>query len=74
MIDHWQNFKVAGKYIFGSKGNVLYRYEIAAFRVEDWTMPPEIYKSKSFNFSSSRLYALMKGPDGLNTISVYSIH
>lgn len=73
MIDHWQNFKVAGKFIFGSRANSLFRYDIKTYRVEEWTMPEEIIKSKSFNFSNTRLYALMKGPEGINNIRVYSI-
>ena len=74
MIDHWQNFKVVGKYIFGSRGDILYRYEIKTFRVDDWKMPEEIYKSKAFNFSSSRLYALRPECSGKeNCIFIYTI-
>jgi hypothetical protein len=74
MIDHWHNFKVAGKYIFGSRAGTLYRYEISSFRLDDWTMPEQIVKSKAFNFSATRLYALMKNANGDNsTISVYLI-
>jgi hypothetical protein len=74
MIQHWQNFKVAGKYIFGSKGDILYRYEISTFRVDEWKMPEEIYKSSAFNFSSSRLYALRPGCSGKdNCVLIYSI-
>lgn len=69
MIDHWQNFKVAGKYIFGSKADMLFRYEISSFRYDEWKMPEQIYESKAFNFSSSRLYALKN-----NAIEIYSIH
>ncbi|HEX7902306.1 MAG TPA: hypothetical protein VF487_00405 [Chitinophagaceae bacterium] len=60
LISHWQNFKVAGKYIFGSNADILHRYEISSFRLDEWKMPEEISKSRSFNFSSSRLYALKK--------------
>jgi hypothetical protein len=67
LITKWQNFKVAGKYIFGSNNNILHRYEISTFRLDEWTMPEEIYKSRAFNFSSSRLYALKK-----DKIEVYS--
>ena len=75
MIDHWQNFKVAGKYIFGSRAGILYRYEISSFRLDDWAMPEQIAKSKAFNFSATRLYALMKNTtDNNSTIRVYSIH
>jgi hypothetical protein len=75
MIDHWQNFKVAGKYIFGSRSDTLFRYEIPSFRVDEWKMPDEIYQSKAFNFSSTRLYALMKNADGTgnSSIRIYSI-
>lgn len=68
MIQRWNNFKVAGKYIFGSKSDTLYRYEISAFQYDEWKMPPEIFRSRSFNFSSSRLYALKN--DG---IEIYTI-
>jgi hypothetical protein len=68
MINHWQNFKVAGKYIFGSRADTLYRYEIRSFLYDDWKMPEQLYHSRSFNFSSSHLYALKK--DG---IEIYSI-
>lgn len=69
MIDHWSNFKVAGKYIFGTRQNMLYRYEIKSFRVDEWKIPDEIYQSKAFNFSSTRLYVLKDGE-----IQIYSIH
>lgn len=68
MIQRWNNFKVAGKYIFGSKSDTLFRYEISAFQYDDWKMPEQIYRSRSFDFSASRLYALKK--DG---IEIYSI-
>jgi hypothetical protein len=69
LITKWQNFKIAGKYIFGSNADTLHRYEISSFRLDEWKMPEEIYRSRSFNFSSTRLYALKK--DGLE---VYSYH
>ena len=69
MIDRWQNFKVAGKYIFGSRADTLFRYEISTFRLDEIKMPEQIFRSKAFNFTSSRLYALKN-----NEIEVYSIH
>ncbi len=68
LITGWQNFKVAGKYIFGSKADTLYRYDITSFMYDDWTMPEELYKSRAFNFSSSRLYALKK-----DRVEIYTI-
>ena len=67
LIAGWSNFKVANKYIFGSKDNKLFRYDIRTYRVEEWLMPSEIYKSKSFNFTSFRLYALKD-----DSIEIYS--
>ena len=60
VISHWQNFKVAGKYIYGSHSDTLYRYEINTFLLDEWKMPAQIYQSRSFNFTSTRLYALKK--------------
>jgi hypothetical protein len=68
MISRWQNFKVSGKYIFGSRADTLYRYEINTFLYDEWKMPEQIFRSKEFNFTSARLYALKK--DG---IEIYSI-
>ncbi|HYM92725.1 MAG TPA: hypothetical protein VET23_01185 [Chitinophagaceae bacterium] len=59
-ITGWKNFKVSGKYIYGSNNDTLHRYEIGTFRLDEWKMPEEIYRSRSFNFTSSRLYALKK--------------
>ena len=66
-ISGWKNFKVSNKYIFGSSNNRLYRYNISTFRTEEWRMPDEIANSLSFNFTSSRLYALKN-----NRVEIYS--
>jgi hypothetical protein len=66
-ISGWKNFKVSNKYIFGSTNNRLYRYNISTFRTEEWRMPDEIANSLSFNFTSSRLYALKN-----NRVEIYS--
>jgi hypothetical protein len=67
LIAKWQNFKVTGKYIFGSIGNKLFRYNITTFRIEEWQMPEEIAQSILFNFTSSRVYALKK-----DKVEIYS--
>lgn len=69
LISGWQNFKVAGKYMFGSSGNKLFRYDIKTFRVDEWALPEELYRSETFNFSTSRLYALKK-----DRIEIYTFH
>lgn len=68
LIQQWQNFKVAGRYIFGSKGDTLYRYEISSFRYDEWKLPAQLSQSTSFNFTATRLYALKE-----NRIEIYSI-
>lgn len=73
LVQGWQNFKVSGKFIFGSKADTLYRYEISTFQYDDWPMPEPIRNSKSFNFSSSRLYALKNECNGKEScIYIYS--
>lgn len=67
LISGWNNFKVTGKYIFGSKDNKLFRYDIRNFRVDEWKLPDELYESRSFNFTNSHLYALRK-----DSIEIYS--
>jgi hypothetical protein len=67
LISRWQNFKVAGKYIFGSLGNTLYRYEIKTFRYDEWTLPEQLSGSRAFSFSMSRLYALKQ-----DNLEIYS--
>ena len=68
IITGWQNFKVTGKYIFGSKADTLYRYDISNFMYDEWTKPEGLIKRKSFNFTSSRLYALKK-----DSVEIYTI-
>jgi len=60
MINHWQNLKVVGKNIFGSRADTLYRYEINSFRLDKWKMPEQLAHSLFFNFTSTHLYALKK--------------
>ncbi len=67
LITGWRNFKVSGNYIFGSNDDILHRYEIRTFRLDEWKMPKVISHSLSFDFTASRLYALKKGE-----IEIYS--
>ncbi len=68
LVTRWQNFKVAGKYIFGSMKDKLFRYDIRTYRVDEWKLPDELYRSNAFNFSSTRLYALKK-----DVLEIYSL-
>ena len=60
LISGWQDFKVAGKFIFGINDDTLHRYEINTFRVDDQKLPGPLKNSLKVNFTSSRLYALKK--------------
>ena len=74
MILGWENFKVAGKFIYGSRSDTLFRYDIRTYLVDEWKMPKQILGSKAFNFSSSRLYALRKEEGTENSsVMIYSI-
>lgn len=60
LIQGWKNFKVTGKYIYGSSENKLLRYDIASFKVDEWDLPEQLRTARSFNFSGTRLYTLQK--------------
>ncbi|RYY54793.1 MAG: hypothetical protein EOO09_12985 [Chitinophagaceae bacterium] len=66
-ITGWENVKVTGKFIYGSKGNVLYRYDIRTFRLDEFSLPEALKGSRAFNFTGSRLYALKQ-----DTIEIYT--
>ena len=63
MITGWQNFKVAGKYIYGSKADTLYRYDISDFQYDEWKLPGQLQNALSFNFTAGRVYALKSEAD-----------
>lgn len=67
-IYRWQNFKVAGNHIFGSRADTLFRYDIKTFLLDEWKMPEALQNARSFHFSATRLYALKA--DG---IDIYEI-
>lgn len=68
LIAGWHNFRVTGRYIYGTKDHKLYRYDIRNFRFDEWQVPPEFLGSAAFSFSSFRLYALKK-----DLIEVYTL-
>lgn len=74
LIRDWENFRVSGKYIFGSKADTLYRYSISSFSYDEWPMPAPVKGSNSFSFSATRVYALKPSCDGRNScIYIYAI-
>ncbi|MCX8021019.1 MAG: hypothetical protein N2747_11060 [Chitinophagaceae bacterium] len=60
LIQRWKNFRVSGKYIFGSVNDTLYRYEIHTSLTDEWEMPAALKNSDVFSFTSTRMYALKK--------------
>ncbi|MBI5372732.1 MAG: hypothetical protein HZA79_11985 [Sphingobacteriales bacterium] len=73
-IRQWQNLKVAGPYIFGSRSDTLFRYEISSFMYDEWKLPGELRTAAAFNFSSTRLYALQKDcGDQQSCLLVYAL-
>jgi hypothetical protein len=73
-IRNWKNLRVAGNYIFGSKTDTLYRYEISSFLYDEWTLPAELKAATLFNFSNTRLYALRPEVDGKSaSIGIYTL-
>ena len=69
LIYGWQDFKVAGKFIFGINNDTLHRYEINTFRVDEEKLPIPLKNSLRVNFTSSRLYALKR-----DLLEIYTLH
>src|SRR6266487_422697 len=69
LISGWQDFKVAGKFIFGINNDTLHRYEINTFRLDEDKLPIPLNNSLKVNFTSSRLYALKK-----DLLEIYTLH
>jgi glutaredoxin-related protein len=69
MLSGWKNFKVAGKFIFGTNNDTFHKYELRTYRVDDQKFPSPLRNSLKFNFTSTRLYGLKK--DELDIFSFY---
>jgi hypothetical protein len=54
------NFKVAGKYIFGIKNDSLIRYQPAVFMSQAIKLPLAFQQAITIHFTSTRAYALKK--------------
>lgn len=67
-ITGWHNLKVVGNFIFGTRGDSLYRYSPRSFRTESWLMPAALRNSRAIHFSATRVYALKE--DG---IEIYAL-
>lgn len=63
IIQGWDNLRVAGKSIWGTKGNTIYQYRKDLFRVYDQPLPSAFVPYEKLYFTPSRLYVMKK--DGL---------
>lgn len=61
LITGWKNFRVAGKYFFGTSADQLYRYDITSFRYDEWKMPENLRNARQLDFSAGKVYALQAG-------------
>jgi len=68
MIQKWQNLKVIGPYIYGSRSDTIFRYEIKTFLLDEWKMPAALLNCRSFSFTSTHLYALKE-----DALEIYAI-
>ena len=68
LIAGWNNLKVVGQYIYGTRQDSMYRYNTKNFRVEDWELPEQLRNCKAIHFSPTRIYALKQ-----NSIEIYSL-
>jgi hypothetical protein len=67
LIRSWENFKVVEKFIYGSNGDTLHRYNISNFVFDNYKIAA-LKNSFKINFTASRLYALKK--EGLEIYSL----
>jgi len=64
----WKNFKVAGKYLFGTKNDSLFRYQPALFFEQGLPLPIDFRHANSINFTSNGAYTLKK-----DELEIYSL-
>lgn len=67
-ITGWNNLKVVGNFIYGTRGDTLYRYSPRTFRTESWQMPEPLHNSRLVHFSATRVYAMKE-----DRIEIYSL-
>jgi hypothetical protein len=56
----YDKFKVAGKYIFGTRNDSLFRYQTTTFLSQDVKLPLAFQKAISIYFTATKAYALKK--------------
>lgn len=64
----YDNFKVVGKYIFGTKKDSLSRFNTTTFLTREVKLPPAFQNADGIYFTSNRAYALKK-----DELSIYQL-
>jgi hypothetical protein len=67
----WDNFKVAGNYLFGRNHDSLFRYQPALFLQQHVLLPESFSKAAAISFTFSRVYALKKDDSDGSRIEIY---
>ncbi len=68
----WKDWQVDGGYIYGRKGDTLYRYEIKTTYYDEWVLPLDIREAEQYLVRGNTLYALFR--DGVRArIPIYTI-
>lgn len=65
LIQGWDNLRVAGNSIWGTKGDSLYRYRKDLFRVYDQPLPKQFTPFQKLLFTPSRIYVMKKEELGI---------
>lgn len=58
---HWLDFQVLGKYMFGRKANILYRYEPGSLSLSEQNMGTVFDEALKVRISTQRIYILYPG-------------
>ena len=70
-IYDWSDWQVDGGFMYGTKADTLYRYEIKSTFYDEWTLPLELRGASQYLIRGEKLYALFREGTG-DRIRVYS--
>lgn len=70
-IFDWSDWQVDGGFMYGTKADTLYRYEIKSTFYDEWTWPLELRGAAQYLIRGKKLYALFREGTG-DRIRVYS--
>lgn len=70
-IYDWANWQVDGGFMYGSKADTLYRYEIKSSFYDAWTLPLELRGAVQYLVRGKKFYALFRDETG-DRIRIYT--